>query len=557
MLTSSFLNDMNTNLQNLQTIQEQMASGKNFQKPSDDPFDVTTSMRLNASINANTQYNKNITSTSNWLDTTDTALSQMNSVFQNINGQLISAGNAAYGTSERQSIKDEINQNISQVAQILNTNFDGEYIFGGTRVASKPVDSTTVFTLPATVNQSNSSGGSAALTGSFTGDETSANYTVKIDSVNSGQVTGVSYSTDGTNWTSVTTANSDGTFSIGNGLNIKLNTNTANVVNDTYTFSMNQDTKLIYRDNNGNEMAINPVESSNVTVANWSGQTIGFNITPSSSTTSAYASIKLSNYSSTSTIDDVVSDINNQINNTQSNPATTPPTYPLKGEVLAEKTSDGKISFKSLSDNNTIEIAPVGTSTNSTTVSDLSSSTGQKIPSIDYDMIQSSRKTEISEGVLVQYNTSATDVINYGTNAGDNVNALFQRIVNNLNGYVAETDSNGNVMKDSSGNIIYTANSAEATSLLTGQDLTDLDSAMSKLSSVQSQVGAKENSMTSAQTQNQQNNTDLTTILSNTEDIDITKKTMEYATAQTVYTAALQTGAKVIQPTLMDYLSNG
>lgn len=45
-----------------------------------------------------------------------------------------------------------------------------------------------------------------------------------------------------------------------------------------------------------------------------------------------------------------------------------------------------------------------------------------------------------------------------------------------------------------------------------------------------------------------------TTRMSQVEDIDITEAMINVSTSQAVYNAALQTGAKMIQPTLMDYL---
>ena len=46
----------------------------------------------------------------------------------------------------------------------------------------------------------------------------------------------------------------------------------------------------------------------------------------------------------------------------------------------------------------------------------------------------------------------------------------------------------------------------------------------------------------------------MTDILSQTEDIDFTQKTIEFSMAQTVYTASLQVSAKVLPPSLLDYL---
>ena len=77
MLSDNFLRDMRTNLSNLSNIQNQMSSGKEISKASDDPAKASKIMRINSDIAANTQYNTNIKDTSNWLDLTDTALSNI------------------------------------------------------------------------------------------------------------------------------------------------------------------------------------------------------------------------------------------------------------------------------------------------------------------------------------------------------------------------------------------------------------------------------------------------------------------------------------------------
>jgi flagellar hook-associated protein 3 FlgL len=59
---------------------------------------------------------------------------------QRVRELMVSSGNAAYGTNENKAISDEIKERVSELAQVLNTNFDGKYIFGGTKASSKPVD---------------------------------------------------------------------------------------------------------------------------------------------------------------------------------------------------------------------------------------------------------------------------------------------------------------------------------------------------------------------------------------------------------------------------------
>lgn len=445
MLANNYLTDMNANLNKLKTIQQQMSSGKNFTKPSDDPFSVARAMQMHSAIDTNTQYNKNITNTSNWLDTTDTALGQLGNVFQGIREKLVAAGSAAYGSDDRSKIKDEINQRIGQIAQILNTNFDGEYIFGGTKGSSKPVDASMDSSVPVRTLTS-STGGTGTVGGKFYGSG-NAKFKIEIAEVDaSGKATKINLSKSTDNGVtfkpisaSSTALNKDGTFDIGNDL--------------TFTIASGANKAPV----------IDPTTKKETTP----GSTYTFDCTSTGSAKLIY----------------------------------------LKAD---------------------------GTELNTTTAStDINSQDSQQ-----FHMISTKRQTEISQGVLADYNVSASDVINYGDGDNSDLRSLLSRIVNHLDGKNAVGDPD----------------ETNATKALTNQDLTDMDKAIKQALKVRSEVGAKENRMDSAKEQNVQGNSDMTDILSKTEDIDITQKTMEFAIMQNVYLAALQTSSKVLQPTLMDYL---
>ena len=160
------------------------------------------------------------------------------------------------------------------------------------------------------------------------------------------------------------------------------------------------------------------------------------------------------------------------------------------------------------------------------------SDTDSKTVTKDLGLSPSSNKllVEISQGVTMDYNVTASQVINYGT--GDN---NLMKLLSNITSHLSS---------DAAGDI----------SALTSDDLTGIQAATTNLLSLRSEVGAKQNSMTSAEARNDDQNDNMTEILSKTQDIDITQKAMEYATMQNVYTASLQTSAKVLQPTLLDYL---
>ncbi len=138
MLSSNYLRNMKRNMNNMQTLQNQLASGKTINKASENPYVASRSMQLNAEISYNKQYDENIKDTSNWLDTTDTALSQMGNIFGRIETLLVNSGNGTYGDDEKSAIQDEIKEKVNELSQVLNTSFDGSYIFGGTKTLSKP-----------------------------------------------------------------------------------------------------------------------------------------------------------------------------------------------------------------------------------------------------------------------------------------------------------------------------------------------------------------------------------------------------------------------------------
>lgn len=324
MMKNNYLNGMTTNLNNMQTLNKQLTSGKEISRPSDNPYKVARSMQLNTDINTNKQYNENIKDTINWLNTTDTALGQVTNVIQRVRELMVSSGNASYGSNEQKAISDEINQRIEEVAQILNSNFDGKYVFGGTKTSSKPLGS----------------------------------------------------DTDG-------------------------------ITGNTY---------LYFVDKSGNKLDLED--------------------------TSTYTKNQL-------------------------------------------------------------------------------------------EMLGTKMDVEISQGVQMEYNVTAKEVLICKDDNGKQVNLM-------------------NLLSDITSNL-KSSNSSDRVKVI-GENLADIDSVVSNLLKLRAEVGAKQNRMDSAQTKNEDENYNMTDILSKTEDIDFTEKTIEFTVAQTVYQASLQICAQVLPKSLLDYL---
>ena len=373
MLSSNYLKNVNKNLSYIEKMQNQLSTGKEISKPSDDPYKASRIVKMYADISGNEQYNDNITDVTNFLDVTDTSITQISSLYSRVRELLVSAGNATYGSEEMQSIQDEMKVKVNQLSQLLNTSFDGKYVFGGTKVDSKPVT-----VVDGKLQYADSDGNGITVykdaDGKYTTSEVDENTQVSIGDINRNEI----------------------------------------------------------------ESEISKIDTDN---------------------------------------DGVADDLTN-----------------------ADR-------LKELND--------------------------IKKGIISYNQINADMKIEISQGVVVNYNKTATEILEF-TDPDDptrtiNVSDLFSDIISNLN-------------------------SEDGKEALTGKNISDLDKAISNLLTKSSEVGAMQNRMETAATQNETENDNLTAILSNVEDIDFTEKMIDFSTLMTVYKASLQISANILPQTIMDYL---
>ncbi|BDU51081.1 flagellar hook-associated protein FlgL [Haliovirga abyssi] len=87
-----------------------------------------------------------------------------------------------------------------------------------------------------------------------------------------------------------------------------------------------------------------------------------------------------------------------------------------------------------------------------------------------------------------------------------------------------------------------------------GDGITQLETSLTKILRYRSEVGAKMNRMDQAEIKLKNQTINITDLLSRTEDTDVTKTIMDLKVQESVQSMSLSVGAKVIQPTLMDFL---
>ncbi|MGB1343588.1 MAG: flagellar hook-associated protein FlgL, partial [Pseudomonadales bacterium] len=116
----------------LNRTQQQLATGKNILRPSDDPAAATQLLTLSSLKAKNLQYERNVLMAKNELELQESVLANSGNALQRVRELVLQANNATQNNQSRAAIGDEINNLADELLQLANTkSASGEYIFSG------------------------------------------------------------------------------------------------------------------------------------------------------------------------------------------------------------------------------------------------------------------------------------------------------------------------------------------------------------------------------------------------------------------------------------------
>lgn len=142
-LVNNLKRDISNNIKKMEKLQNQLATGRRINKPSDDPVGVVDSLRLSTRIRENEQYQENAKDAKSFLSTTDDALGVLNSALNRVYELCVYGSNGSLSNDERQEIAVEVEQIIEEIEIVANTTYGDKYIFGGTNTTQETFDGTT------------------------------------------------------------------------------------------------------------------------------------------------------------------------------------------------------------------------------------------------------------------------------------------------------------------------------------------------------------------------------------------------------------------------------
>lgn len=494
MMYNNTLYNIFTNNENLLKAQEELSSGKRINKPSDDPTGLNRVLDYRARISSAEQHVRNIDEGVAWLNLADSTLNTMSEVLRRAKEISVSQAGAPATADTRKTYAKDIENIISQMVMLGNASIGGKYIFAGQKTNTAPFTSGAI----------------------YFGDKKE----VQIE-IESGKNMGISL---------------DGSTLLTTDLTPDINNNT-----------------LLSSLNRGSGVA-----SGSIKITDRAGNSATINLSGASTISNVINAINASGINVTASINSA----GNGIKITDNNSIATQ-------NLIIEEVGGGSTAadlgiLASRPDNiEGLDLSPDLTS--STPLSLLNGGNGLSLTAITVVNGAASGTISLSSASTI------SDVINAINTSGLNVTASIdssgkslQIISNNSStlAYAKEvgTGTSAADLGLSGGkNIIRTLtmlrdalNNNDTNAIFGAIGL--LDTNIDKVVGIRGEVGGRVNRIESMKSLLEQSNHDTIKQRSSVEDADMIKAASDLALFQTAYQATLQAAAKIIQPSLLDFI---
>lgn len=510
-LYGTVISQANSTLLALVETNQQIATEKRINKPSDDPTGTVTVLNSRSEISRLTQYQSNISQASGWLTQEDDTLSSVSTLVTSIKALAEQAATGTMTDDNREEIATQVRQYFEQLISLANTTYSGSSLFSGQMTDTEAFTESLWMT-------SNDDSFDAAISsnGGFTisGD---ADYTVLVQFTASNAAThqpSFRYSLDGgdtwvSNGTYATSSSADSQIlNLGTGLTIEIpnaaldNVTACSSTDDTNGTWMWIRPTAVYQGNDNDTVTVTGLNNSTVTGS--ASGTFSSNVVVRVDGDTSFASGSTFSYSYS--LDGGSTWVSG---NTSGVCDGSNATITVPGGILTLSANGG-----SLTSGSQYVIQP-STADISIAISDTDS------------VVVNGVGKDIFGGVYQATGASNASVVTF---SGSDASNLFET-VGKLIGYLETNNQDG-----------------------IGDCVDDLTSSQERITNVLTSVGGKENRVSSAETMVETLSDNATTTLSNTEDADITTLVTKLAQQELAYQAVLKTSSMVINISLLNYI---
>lgn len=135
MMQNTSLRNLNINKARHEMLMNQMSTGKNITRPSDDPVIAIRALKLNSSLDKIDQYyKKNAADAASWLELTDAAIATVNGILSNdIKANINQICNSYMNVKDREAVILSLTNAVKEIYSTGNADSAGRSLFTGYR----------------------------------------------------------------------------------------------------------------------------------------------------------------------------------------------------------------------------------------------------------------------------------------------------------------------------------------------------------------------------------------------------------------------------------------
>ncbi len=137
-LLNNMMKGVGNQLSRMNELSQDITTGKRVRAPSDDPVAASRGLALRALRSGLQQHKNNVADSRDWLLATETALMNLNDLFEQANTLVLDAANQTRSDKDKEAFVQELDRIIEEAVAVLNTRHDSRYIFSGLATTTKP-----------------------------------------------------------------------------------------------------------------------------------------------------------------------------------------------------------------------------------------------------------------------------------------------------------------------------------------------------------------------------------------------------------------------------------
>ena len=136
LLFNTMMQDVAKYQERMNSLREDIATGKSLRKPSDDPLGASRAVTIRALLAGAEQHEANVRDAREWLSATEMYMSQAQDLLVAAKDAAIKGANDALTGDARKAIAYDINQMIEDMFRLANSQHEGRYIFAGLKTTT-------------------------------------------------------------------------------------------------------------------------------------------------------------------------------------------------------------------------------------------------------------------------------------------------------------------------------------------------------------------------------------------------------------------------------------